>query len=87
MQLTWNQLVNGKLPKGLTFEEVSTLTVLHAMRNVDDASLLAYTILFARFGILGIQQSAKLPGERGKGLAVAGLVLGLLFILPASCGL
>jgi hypothetical protein len=38
-------------------------------------------------GIVGIQQSASLPGERGKGLAIAGLVLGLVFILPAGCGL
>ena len=38
-------------------------------------------------GIVGIQQSVSLPGERGKGLAIAGLVLGLVFIIPAGCGL
>lgn len=39
------------------------------------------------FGIAGIQRAGLLPGQRGRGMAVAGLVLGLLFILPAGCGL
>jgi len=47
----------------------------------------ALCILAIIFGVLGIQRAAQLPGERGKGLAIAGLVLGILFILPAGCGL
>ena len=35
----------------------------------------------------GLQHSARLPGQRGRGLAIAGLVLGIVFILPAGCGL
>jgi hypothetical protein len=38
-------------------------------------------------GGFGIQHANRLPDGRGRGLAIAGLVLGLLFILPASCGL
>ena len=44
-------------------------------------------ILAIVFGVLGLQKAGQLPGERGKGLAIAGLVLGVLFILPAGCGL
>lgn len=39
------------------------------------------------FGVLGLQRSAQLPLERGKVPAILGLVLGIVFILPASCGL
>jgi hypothetical protein len=39
------------------------------------------------FGVLGLQRSAQLPLERGKVPAIVGLVLGIIFILPASCGL
>ncbi len=39
------------------------------------------------FGVLGLQRSAQLPLERGKVPAILGLVLGIIFILPASCGL
>jgi hypothetical protein len=39
------------------------------------------------FGVVGLQRSAQLPSERGKVPAIVGLVLGILFILPASCGL
>lgn len=39
------------------------------------------------FGIVGLQRSAQLPLERGKVPAIVGLVLGIVFILPASCGL
>jgi Domain of unknown function (DUF4190) len=35
----------------------------------------------------GLQQAAQLPGQRGRGLAIAGLVLGIVFIVPAGCGL
>ncbi len=35
----------------------------------------------------GIQHAGRLPGQRGRGLAIAGLVLGIVFIVPASCGL
>lgn len=38
-------------------------------------------------GIAGIQRAATLPGQRGRGMAIAGLVLGLVFLFPASCGL
>jgi len=35
----------------------------------------------------GMQHANRLPGQRGKGLAIAGLILGIVFIVPASCGL
>ncbi len=35
----------------------------------------------------GLQHAARLPGQRGRGLAIAGLVLGIVFIIPAGCGL
>lgn len=35
----------------------------------------------------GLQHSGRLPGQRGRGLAIAGLVLGIVFIVPAGCGL
>jgi hypothetical protein len=35
----------------------------------------------------GLQHSNRLPGQRGRGLAIAGLVLGIVFIVPAGCGL
>jgi hypothetical protein len=38
-------------------------------------------------GVYGMVQADRLPGHPGKGLAIAGFVLGLLFILPAGCGL
>ena len=38
-------------------------------------------------GVVGIQTAAKHPGEPGRGMAIAGLVLGLIFIIPAGCGL
>jgi hypothetical protein len=38
-------------------------------------------------GAFGIQQANRLPDQRGKGLAIAGLVLGIVFIVPAGCGL
>ncbi len=44
-------------------------------------------ILAIGFGIAGIQRAGILPGQRGRGMAIAGLVLGLVFILPAGCGL
>lgn len=37
-------------------------------------------------GILGIQQAQQLYG-RGRGMAIAGLILGLIFLIPAGCGL
>jgi hypothetical protein len=39
------------------------------------------------FGVAGIQRAGVLPNQAGKGMAIAGLTLGLIFILPASCGL
>jgi hypothetical protein len=44
-------------------------------------------ILAIVFGALGMQRAAFLPDARGRGLAIAGLVLGILFLLPAGCGL
>jgi hypothetical protein len=44
-------------------------------------------ILAIAFGVVGLQRSAQLPLERGKVPAIVGLVLGIIFILPASCGL
>jgi hypothetical protein len=38
-------------------------------------------------GAFGLQQANRLPDRRGKGLAIAGLVLGIVFIVPAGCGL
>jgi Domain of unknown function (DUF4190) len=38
-------------------------------------------------GGFAIAHANRLPDRRGKGLAIAGLVLGICFILPASCGL
>jgi hypothetical protein len=38
-------------------------------------------------GGFAIQHANRLPDQRGKGLAIAGLVLGIAFIVPASCGL
>lgn len=35
----------------------------------------------------GLQHAGRLPGQRGRGLAIAGLVLGIVFIIPAGCGL
>jgi hypothetical protein len=35
----------------------------------------------------GLQHAGRLPGQRGRGLAIAGLVLGIVFIVPAGCGL
>jgi hypothetical protein len=38
-------------------------------------------------GGFALQHANRLPDRRGRGLAIAGLVLGICFILPASCGL
>jgi hypothetical protein len=38
-------------------------------------------------GIVALQQSTRHPAQPGRGLAIAGLVLGLVFFVPASCGL
>jgi hypothetical protein len=38
-------------------------------------------------GGFALQHANRLPDRRGKGLAIAGLVLGIVFIAPASCGL
>jgi hypothetical protein len=38
-------------------------------------------------GGFALQQANRLPDGRGRGLAIAGLVLGIIFVLPASCGL
>jgi hypothetical protein len=38
-------------------------------------------------GGFALQHANRLPDHRGRGLAIAGLVLGIVFILPASCGL
>ncbi len=37
------------------------------------------------FGAIVITQTR--PGEPGRGIAIAGLILGLCFVLPAACGL
>lgn len=42
-------------------------------------------LLAITFG--GIVLAGTRPGQQGRGLAITGLVLGLLFILPAACGL
>ena len=47
----------------------------------------ALCILAIIFGVLGLQRSDRLPGQRGRGLAIAGLVLGIVFFLPAACGI
>jgi hypothetical protein len=44
-------------------------------------------ILAIVLGSFAIQHANRLPDRRGKGLAIAGLVLGIVFLLPASCGL
>jgi hypothetical protein len=38
-------------------------------------------------GGFAMQHANRLPDGRGRGLAIAGLVLGICFIFPASCGL
>jgi hypothetical protein len=44
-------------------------------------------ILAITFGVLGIQRAAQLTGQRGRGLAIAGLVIGILCLPLAACGL
>ena len=44
-------------------------------------------ILAVIFGVLGLQRANGVAMGKGRGLAIAGIVLGLLFVLPASCGL
>jgi hypothetical protein len=38
-------------------------------------------------GIFGISRASDLPDGRGRGFAIAGLVLGLVFLVPAGCGI
>jgi len=42
-------------------------------------------LLAITFGAIVLTQSR--PGDAGRGMAIAGLVLGLVFVLPAACGL
>ena len=43
-------------------------------------------VLAVIFGVLGLQRANVAMGK-GRGLAIAGIVLGLVFVLPAACGL
>jgi hypothetical protein len=47
---------------------------------------MALCILAIVFSAIGLSRAGRLAGA-GKGLAIAGLVLGILFLGPASCGL
>lgn len=38
-------------------------------------------------GIIGIQHAGRTPDQQGRSFAIAGLVLALVFILPAACGI
>ena len=44
-------------------------------------------ILAIAFGVAGLQRANGVSMGKGRGLAIAGIVLGLVFILPAACGL
>jgi hypothetical protein len=44
-------------------------------------------VLAVVFGVLGLQRANGVAMGKGRGLAIAGIVLGLAFVLPASCGL